>query len=112
MNISNDTLYDTDDLAKIIAKNTNKTLFIIYNQNKDSSYYVRYICFHNFTSIENLCKQIKKILSEFIYDCFEIYVNKNFIDIRTLGCIMEISNIPNLDLISEKDLLKYINNKY
>ena len=27
MNITNDTLYDTDDLAKIIAKNVNKTLF-------------------------------------------------------------------------------------
>lgn len=29
MNICNDTLYDTDDLAKIIAKKSNKTLFII-----------------------------------------------------------------------------------
>jgi len=64
MNILYDTFFDADDFAKIIAKNENKTLFLFYNQNTDSSYYIKNILFHNFTTKENFYKQIIKTIKQ------------------------------------------------
>jgi len=103
MNITNDNLYNTDDLVKIIAKNTNNTLFIIYNQNKDSSYNLENNSFHNFTTNDKFYQQIIKIIKS-IYSCkdtFELSINNNQIDIRLFGYIIEITNIPNLKFIYE-----------
>lgn len=114
MNITNDTFYDVDDFAKIIAKNVNKTLFIIYKQNKDSSYNLENILFHNFTTNENFYKQIIKTIKS-IYNCidtFELSKNNHQISLRLFGYIIEITNIPNLNLIKEEDLIKYIDINY
>lgn len=114
MNITNNTLYNTDDFAKLMAKNVNKTLFMIYKQNKDSSYNLENISFHNFTTNDNFYEQIIKTIKS-IYisrDTFELTKNNNQIDIRLFGYIIEITNIPNLKLINEENLIKFIYENY
>lgn len=114
MNITNDTFYNSDDFAQIIARNVNKTLFLIYKHNKNSSYNLENISFHNFTTTDNFYKQIIKTI-KYIYSSkytFELSKYNNQINIKLFGFIIEITNIPNFNLIKEEELIKYIDENY
>lgn len=115
MNISTDTFYNLDEFAKIIAKNENKVLFLMYNQDKNSSYYIDNIMFHNFTTNENFCKQIIKSIKYFYGSCidtYELFNDKNQMEIRLFGASIEIFNIPTDISINEIKINEYIKNNY
>lgn len=109
MNITHNTLYEPDDFAKIIAKNTNKILVLVYSQNSKGCYNLTYVSYLKFTDNNNLYNDIKNVIKNFDGGCFEVGLNNEFIEIRFPNTIIEISNIPNFNLINEKELIKSIN---
>ncbi len=108
MNIANNTLYEPDDFAKIIAKKTNKILVLVYSQDNKISYTLTYISFLEFTNNDNLYKNIKDVIKNFDGGCCEVEIGNQHVDIRLPSTIIEISNIPNFDSINEKELIKGI----
>ena len=109
MNIENNEIYDVCLFAELVAKNSNKILFI---NCKVEDYKYNNICLHEFTNIDNFYKHIINYLKQTylpsIFFKVAINYNSNQIIIDICGDTVEIYNITNINSINEEELYNYI----